>query len=59
MEEREEMMNVDSTRKLHFNWQVEVWRYLTLDFEEDEFQQEETDEVSSLLLFIRNCQSEN
>ena len=53
------MMNVDSTRKLHFNWQVEVWRYLTLDFEEDEFQQEETDEVSSLLLFIRNCQSEN
>ena len=45
MEEREEVMEMDGIRKLHFNWQTEVWRYLTLDCEEDEFQQEETDEV--------------
>ena len=43
-------MDVDGTRQLHFNWQAKVWRYLSHDCEEDEFQEEETDEVSSLLL---------
>ena len=48
--ERQELMDVDGTRQLHFNWQAKVWRYLSHDCEEDEFQEEETDEVSSLLL---------
>ena len=42
--ERQELMDVDGTRQLHFNWQAKVWRYLNHDCEEDEFQEEETDE---------------
>ena len=41
---------MEGTRQVHFNWQAKVWRYMSHDCEEDEFQEEDTEEESSLLL---------
>ena len=41
---------MEGTRQVHFNWQAKVWRYMSHDFEKDEFQEEDTEEESSLLL---------
>ena len=46
-----EAMEVDG-RRLHFGWCAKVWRYPTLDCNEDEMQEEEKDEVRSVLLGI-------
>ena len=48
--ERQELMDVEGTRQVHFNWQAKVWRYMSHDCEKDEFQEEDTEEESSLLL---------
>ena len=36
---------VEGTRQVHFNWQAKVWRYMSHDCEEDEFQEEDTEEI--------------
>ena len=43
--ERQELMDVEGTRQVHFNWQAKVWRYMSHDCEEDEFQEEDTEEI--------------
>ena len=44
--------NLLATQRLHFDWKAKVWQYLTLDCEEDEKQEEDKEEVRSLLLGI-------
>ena len=36
---------MEGTRQVHFNWQAKVWRYMSHDCEEDEFQEEDTEEI--------------
>ena len=43
--ERQELMDVEGTRQVHFNWQAKVWCYMRHDCEEDEFQEEDTEEI--------------